>query len=79
MKEYFVCAVHATQTQQTNFPSISNIGPCDNITKVVSHLSLRRYVRQDSKINIILLNCNPELQSGKNFKCKEYVIELVIR
>jgi len=74
----FFGSVHATQTQQTISPSHNGIGACDQSIQEVSALRLRRYGRQNWKINIMLMNCNLELLSGKNFKCIKYFIELVI-
>jgi len=50
-------AAYATQTKQTNSPSLKSIGASDQSIQVVSALCLRRHGRQDWKINIMLMNC----------------------
>jgi len=62
----FFGAVYATQTKQTNSPSLNGIGAFDQRIQVVPALRLRRYGRQDWKLNIMLMNRNPEMPSGKN-------------
>ena len=49
------------------------------IIQEVSDLRLRLYGHQDRKINIMLMNFNPEQLSGKKkiFNRIEYVIELL--
>jgi len=64
----FFGAAHATQTKQTNSPSLNGIGSSDHSIQVVSALCLRQHGRQDWKLKVMLMICNPEMLSGKNFK-----------
>jgi len=74
----FSCRPLRNTKQQINSPSLKRNAACDSIFQSLSHVRLRLYRRQYRKINIMLMNCNPEFLSGKYFKRIEYFNELII-